>query len=316
MPPQLADIDLKLLRVFCTIVEAGGFTAAQTRLNISQSRISTLVADLEARLGMRLCQRGRIGFRLTDKGRAVYDAAQRLFARLSDFSAEVGALKGAMWGELHIGIVDSTITNPDCRLIEAIRRFKTQAPDVTLRLQIAGPHDLERGVLDGRLQAAIGAFHHHVAGLSYGLLFHERQTLYCGRGHPLFERPERELTVAEIARVPFADRGYMEGARPRVPFAPKAATTTDYMEALAMLVLSGHYIAYLPAHFAARWVDGGQMRALLPAKLSFDSAFEVAKRRGTMLTAVLYAFLDALEAAHPRPRRAEPAKRRRVDVEA
>ncbi|MGH6879318.1 MAG: LysR family transcriptional regulator [Hypericibacter sp.] len=300
---QLADIDLKLLRVFCTIVEAGGFTPAQTRLNLSQSRISSLITDLEARLGMRLCQRGRVGFRLTDKGQIVYEAAQRLFARLSDFNAEVGTLRGAMWGELHIGVVDSTSTNPDCRLVEAIRVFKAQAPEVTLQLQIAGPHDLERAVLDGRLQAAIGAFHHHVAGLAYAPLFQERQTLYCGRGHPLFERPDRALTVAEIETAAFADRGYMEGARRRLPFAPKAATTTDYMEALAMLVLSGHYVAYLPAHYAAAWVAQGEMRPLMASKLSFNSAFEVVKRRGAMATAVLSAFLEALETAHPHPAR-------------
>jgi len=300
---QLANVDLKLLRVFCTIVEAGGFTPAQTRLNLSQSRISSLITDLEARLGMRLCQRGRVGFRLTDKGQIVYEAAQRLFARLSDFSAEVGTLRGAMWGELHIGVVDSTSTNPDCRLVEAIRVFKGLAPDVTLQLQIAGPHDLERAVLDGRLQAAIGAFHHHVAGLTYAPLFQERQTLYCGRGHPLFERPDRALAVAEIETAAFADRGYMEGARRRLPFEPKAATTTDYMEALAMLVLSGHYVAYLPAHYAAAWVAQGEMRPLMASKLSFDSAFEVVKRRGGMATAVLSAFLEALETAHPRPAR-------------
>lgn len=309
---QLADIDLKLLRVFCTIVEAGGFTPAQTRLNLSQSRISSLVTDLEARLGMRLCQRGRVGFRLTDKGQIVYEAAQRLFARLSDFSAEVGTLRGAMWGELHIGVVDSTSTNPDCRLVEAIRVFKAQASDVTLRLQIAGPHDLERGVLDGRLQAAIGAFHHHVAGLTYAPLFLERQTLYCGRGHQLFERPERALTVAEIETAAFADRGYMEGARRRLPFTPKAATTTDYMEALAMLVLSGHYVAYLPAHYAAGWVAQGQMRPLMATKLSFNSAFEVVRRRGAMATAVLSSFLEALSTAHPPAARAA----RRSGVEA
>jgi DNA-binding transcriptional LysR family regulator len=301
---QLADIDLKLLRVFCTIVEAGGFTPAQTRLNLSQPRISALITDLEARLGMRLCQRGRVGFRLTEQGRVVHEAAQRLFARISDFSAEVGSLRGAMWGELHIGVVDSTSTNPDCRLVDAIRVFKAMAPEVTLRLQIAGPHDLERAVLDGRLQAAIGAFHHRVAGLSYRPLFQEHQTLYCGRGHPLFERSDRALTVTEIETAAFADRGYMEGARRKLPFAPRAATTTDYMEALAMLVLSGHYVAYLPAHYAAAWVAQGQMHPLLPNKLSFDSAFEVVRRRGAMTTPVLSAFLDALETAHPRAGRA------------
>jgi len=62
MPSKLANVDLKLLHVFMTIAEAGGFAAAQAQLNLSGSRISTLIADLAARLGMRLCQRGRVGF--------------------------------------------------------------------------------------------------------------------------------------------------------------------------------------------------------------------------------------------------------------
>jgi DNA-binding transcriptional LysR family regulator len=118
--------------------------------------------------------------------------------------------------------------------------------------------------------------------------------------------------MADIETAAFADRGYMEGARRRLPFAPKAATTTDYMEALAMLVLSGHYVAYLPAHYAAAWVAQGEMRPLFANKLSFDSAFEVVKRRGAMTTAVLHAFLEAMEAAHPRA--AHSARRSAVEA--
>lgn len=79
-----------------------------------------------------------------------------------------------------------------------------------------------------------------------------------------------------------------------------------------MLVLSGHYVAYLPAHYAAAWVARGEMRPLMANKLSFDSAFEVVRRRGPMTTAVLYAFLDALETAHPRATRS--ARRSAVEV--
>lgn len=43
---NLNDIDLRMLRTFCAIVEAGGFTAAQARLNTSLSRLSVLVRDL------------------------------------------------------------------------------------------------------------------------------------------------------------------------------------------------------------------------------------------------------------------------------
>jgi DNA-binding transcriptional LysR family regulator len=45
------------------VVECGGFTPAQAELNISASALSTKMAALETRLGMRLCQRD--GFALS-----------------------------------------------------------------------------------------------------------------------------------------------------------------------------------------------------------------------------------------------------------
>ena len=67
--PRLHKADLHLLAVFMTVAQYGGFAAAQVALNVSQSTISRNVGDLERGLGMRLCQRGRAGFHLTDKGR-------------------------------------------------------------------------------------------------------------------------------------------------------------------------------------------------------------------------------------------------------
>ena len=61
MKGRLSDVDVKLLRVFTRVVEHGGFSAAQAELGISQASISTYMSDLEARLGVRLCQRGRSG---------------------------------------------------------------------------------------------------------------------------------------------------------------------------------------------------------------------------------------------------------------
>ena len=51
---QLADIDLKLLRVFKTVVECGGFSAAEVELNIGRSAISRQMSDLETRLDIHL----------------------------------------------------------------------------------------------------------------------------------------------------------------------------------------------------------------------------------------------------------------------
>lgn len=49
---QLADMDIRLLRVFNSVVECGGLSAAEMELNIGRSTISRHLKDLEARLGI------------------------------------------------------------------------------------------------------------------------------------------------------------------------------------------------------------------------------------------------------------------------
>lgn len=61
--PQVGTVDPRRLRMVLTIVEAGGFTAAQSELNLSMSTISTHFADPETRLGLRLVSRVSWGFR-------------------------------------------------------------------------------------------------------------------------------------------------------------------------------------------------------------------------------------------------------------
>lgn len=69
---QVSDIDLRLLQVFLTIVRCGGLAAAQPILNIGQPTISEHMNKLESRVGARLCERGRGGFRLTESGEQVH----------------------------------------------------------------------------------------------------------------------------------------------------------------------------------------------------------------------------------------------------
>lgn len=292
--PHLDNVDTNLLRVFCTVAECGGFTPAQAELNISASALSTKMAALETRLGMRLCQRGRIGFRLTDKGEYVYAAAQQLFSAHEDFQAEIGTLRGQLLGNLHIGVVDNTVTNPKARIHQAIARFMRRDHAVHITLDTSEPAALERGLLDGKLHIGISAFYHHVPGLNYERLFSERQTLYCGAGHSLFPRAPGRVTLAEVAEAKYVARGYMghRAAKPAVPM-NTAATSYD-MESIARFILSGHFIGYLPAHYAALWVEREEMRPLLPKRLNYDSLFEVAIRKGAPKVGIVEAFLEDL----------------------
>lgn len=188
MHANLGEGDLRLLRVFAKVVEAGGFSAAQIELNVSQSTISTQMTALEHRLGLRLCQRGRAGFSLTEKGRLIYQASQRLFAAIDEFRSEAGAARGCLVGNLAVGIVDNLVNNPACRLHDVITRFNLRAPEVQIAVQVASPTEIERAVLEGRFDLGFGACGRHSPYLDYDDLFEERQALYCGAGHPLFAR--------------------------------------------------------------------------------------------------------------------------------
>ena len=75
---QLSDVDLRLLKVFRVVAECGGISAAEVELNIGRSTISRHIKDLEIRLGVTLCQRGRAGFVLSSEGQHVYQSSLRL----------------------------------------------------------------------------------------------------------------------------------------------------------------------------------------------------------------------------------------------
>lgn len=289
---NLSDLDLKSLRIFCTIVEAGGFTSAQTVLNMGLPRLSITVRDLEVRLGTKLCHRGRQGFQVTDEGLAVYEAARVLFSGVSRFLDTVGALSGQPKTRLEIGFVDGLLSFPETPTVMALQRFREHSPDTHLTTHVMPPGDLERGVLEEKLHLAVGAFHHRLSGLLYSPLFSEEQGLYCGRDHPLSTATGVNLMEA-IEAAPYVERGYLaESQKPHHVNLNRAATAFS-MEATLTMLLTGTYIGYLPTHLARRWVEDGLLFELAPSAFTYRSLFSVVTRQGRPLDATTQLMLDS-----------------------
>lgn len=92
----LAQSDLRSLTVFRAVVDHKSFLGAQIALGLSQSAVSFHIKALEDRLGFKLCQRGRSGFELTDRGAIVHERSKGLFLALNAFESDIGALKTAL----------------------------------------------------------------------------------------------------------------------------------------------------------------------------------------------------------------------------
>lgn len=274
------------------MVEARGFTGAQTALNIGASTISNQIAALETRLGVKLCQRGRAGFRLTEEGETIFAETQKLFGAIDGFNLRASSLRGLMRGSLAIGLVDNTIGDPQAPLHGILARFARSMRDVHVSIEIRPPNELLRELNEGRIHAAIGSFPKILLGLTYVPLYEESHGFYCGASHPLFALPAEEVTIELVQRQRLISRGYW-GARDIKTFHPeRASATVNSMEAAARLILSGEYIGYLPEHYAAPLIERGRLKPLLPAILTYLAPFELAFSRASQQSKPAQIFIE------------------------
>ena len=294
---RLDNIDLRLLRVFVILAEAGSFADAQITLNLSQSTLSTHLAALERRLGDTLCVRGRKGFNLTPFGESTYAAAKQLFADIDTFQQRIGPANGQLSGRLRIGIVDGVVTSPQLGLQGVIHRFMERGSSVFIDLELGTPHDLEQAIADGRRDVVIGPFSQRAPGVTYVALHREEQALYCGRGHPLFDKPPSAITKTDIEQSLFSVRGYRHLEDLYRVDHPRASARVIHMEAQTMLILSGRFIGFLPSHIGESWVKLGQMRAVKPSSYRFLSSHYAAYRGRNAQQPLIKAVIDDLRVA-------------------
>ncbi len=290
---QISDTDLRLLKVFRTVVESGGFSQAEVELNISGPAISISMSDLEGRLGFRLCQRGRAGFSLTDEGRQVYEASRQLFTSLESFRSEVNTIHQQLKGELAIGVSDNLVTLPRMRITYALKSLKQKGPDVTIRIRMDSPTAIETAILNGQLHVGVVPHVHQLKGLDYSNLYHEEVRLYCGFGHALFDRKDQSIGRKELHNCEAINCGFPQpaAAQKYLQRFNLTATASD-REGIAFLILTGLYIGFLPEHFAKRWVDDGRMRTLSTGRTQYDIDYVAVTRKSVRPNLILETFLD------------------------
>jgi len=305
---RLSDVDLRLLRVFLAVVDAGGISSAQLSLNVGASTISMQLAALETRLGYRLCQRGRAGFRLTAKGEVFTELARGLLGSIDVFGQAARNLDKQLVGPLRIGLIGHMPPGQNNRLAQAIARFRRRNEAVKITLLVRSPVEMEEALLSGNMELAIAYFWHRIPALRFTPLFHERHEAYCGNGHPLFARAGT-LTREDVDQLDWAWRTY---PLPEAGLAGPPAVVgglADNMEALSLLVLSGHHLGFLPEHYAAPYVEQGLLAALNPASLRYDTTFHAVTRLRRHLSEVTKAFLEDLGSVYLADVPASPGSR-------
>jgi DNA-binding transcriptional LysR family regulator len=289
---RLNGSDITSLNVFRVVAEHGSFVRAQYSLNMSQSSVSQHIVKLEEKLGFKLCSRGRAGFALTEKGEEINKYACALFRQIDEFSDILGEVRNELTGQLRIGISDNIVNDPHLPLSVALRRFLDKAKMVDVRLDISSHVDIEAKLLSGTLDVALIPAYVEDAKLRREKVYEEQQILCCAEEHPLFE--EENVSLEMIESHDFVVRPYRDIQELKIFQRAKVAATASNMEAIAIFVLTGRFLGYLPENYARSWLASGKMRTLRSKETSFGVNFFVMTRKDGGESLLLQAFLSEL----------------------
>ena len=122
------------MRVFCSVIEAGGFAAAADQLGISTSAVSRQVAQLEAHLNVRLLNRTTRRMSPTDEGFAYFERCTQLLADIEETEASVAGEARRPRGRLRL---TAPITLGVLRLAPAFAAFSQRYPEITLDIVLS-----------------------------------------------------------------------------------------------------------------------------------------------------------------------------------
>ena len=241
-------VDLRHLRAFVAIVDAGGFARAAARVNLSQPALSRQIHALEMELGVRLFDRIGRRVQLTSEGEDLLERSRRLLTDAESLGERARALKGGQTGVLRVGATPQAM---ETLLAGFLPRYRRRHPGVEVHLVEDGgvrlPTRLERGDVSLALMPAGDArFHWRPLAPLYVLAV-------LPKGHRLSRRAT--LEIEELAGAPlllprrdFGSRQWFDAACQIAHLRPHVLLESGAPDTLVALARAGYGIAIVPSN--------------------------------------------------------------------
>ncbi len=244
------NVELRHLRGFMAVAEAGAFRRAAERLRISQPALSALIRDLEQQVGVSLFDRTTRRVEMTQAGREFMPQAEKLLADIDTSLRGLTDLAQRRKG--HVAVACAPLLG-SVLLPGLIAAFTRAYPGVRVSLIDAGTDMIVDKVRGGEADLGIGTFAAGEAGISQTRLMHDTLMVFA----PAAEtggRKRRSTTWAEIADAPLIALTRESGLRALVEMGfgglgrpARPAYEVSHVTTAVALVEAGLGIAVLPA---------------------------------------------------------------------
>ena len=134
------------LQLVVELARAGGMSAAARELDVTPAAVSKRLAQIEARLGVRLFNRSTRRLSLTAEGEVYLESARRILGEIEDLDELIASRQASPRGLLK---VNAPLGFGRSYIAPAIAEFAAKYPEVSLQLQLTdSPADFVQDAFD------------------------------------------------------------------------------------------------------------------------------------------------------------------------
>lgn len=142
-------MEIRVLRYFLAVAQAGSITGGAKLLNLTQPTLTRQLKNLEEELGQQLLIRTNHNVSLTQEGHILRKRAQEIVDMVEKTESEISTLKNSIAGEIFIGGGETYAVK---FIAQIIKKIQTEYPNIKLNIYSGNAEDvkdkLDKGLLD------------------------------------------------------------------------------------------------------------------------------------------------------------------------
>ena len=310
-------MNLRYLRTFVLVADAGGITHASSRLHLSAPAASRQMLALEEELGVKLFDRIGRRLQLTPQGKDLLDRSRQLLDEAQSLVERARVLKAGHTGLLRVGAPPQVI---EAQFAPFAAKYRRKHPGVEIHLveDASGslPGRLERGDVDV-VEMAAGD-----ERFRSRLLFPIHAMVAMPASHRLACRPK--IDIADLAdeslafpRHEFPMRRWVENAFEAAGIRPKLLLEGATPHTLVAVAAAGYAVSIVQSNVPIQY-KGVRTVPLVARGASIGTWAVIAWHRRRYLPPYARQFIDEFVAYAPRAKsrpRHYPARARHAATE-
>jgi DNA-binding transcriptional LysR family regulator len=192
----MLTMEIRQMKAFIAIAEAGTFTAGAARVHVTQAAISMQLKQLELEVGAPLFIRAPRRVILTEAGEALLERARTILREHDAALAQIAELAGAEHGRLRVGSASAMVAaDPLPRILKELR---LRHPRADVSLSSGTSEALVRQILAGELDMAFVSLPVETHGIQTEVLSRDELIAVGSPRHRLAK--QRVVTAAALAK--------------------------------------------------------------------------------------------------------------------